>query len=77
MFFKNKPYSSVLDIISALNLFQSKITITRFLRENNFKCQNPTKKIILTEKLKKTESNSSKQIFQEIGQMLYFLMKKF
>ena len=53
MFLKNKPYSSVVDIISGLNQFQSKTTITRFIRKNNFKCQNPTKKIILTEKQKK------------------------
>ena len=42
--------------------------------ENNFKCQNPTKKNL--NRKKKTESNSSKQIFQKIGQRLYFLMKK-
>ena len=75
MFLKNKPYSSVVNISSGLNLFQSKTTITRFLRENNFKCQNPAKKIIITEKQKNTESNSSKQIFQGISQRLYFLMK--
>ena len=53
MFLKNKPYSSGVDIISGLNLFQNKTTITRFLRKNNFKCQNHIKKIILTEKQKK------------------------
>ena len=53
MLLKNKPYSSVSDIISSLNLNQNKITITRFLKKHNFKSQSPTKKIILNEIQKK------------------------
>ena len=53
MFLKNKPYSSISDIISNLHLNQSKTTITRFLKKHNFKSQSPTKKNILNEIQKK------------------------
>ena len=45
MILKNKPYSSISDIISSLNLNQSNTTITRFLKKHNFKSQSLTKKI--------------------------------
>ena len=45
MLLKNKQYSSVSDIISSLNLNQSKTTITRFLKKHTFKSQSPTKKL--------------------------------
>ena len=53
MLLKNKPSSSVSDIISSLNLNQSKTTITVFLKKHNFKSQSPTKKFILNEIQKK------------------------
>ena len=66
------------DIISCLSLFQSKTTITRFIRKNNFKCQNPTKKIILTEKQKKDRIEFVKtNISRDWSKIIFSDEKKF
>ena len=64
------------DIISSLNLNQSKTTITRFLKKRNFKSQSPTKKNILNKIQKKNMIIFVKKILIWIGKKLFFRAKK-